>query len=129
MREWNLDRVKPTHPHAWLWEPLEAEASCLVCAMFGTKAIYLDGKLVLCFAAKSEPWRGVLVCTDRPRHALLIADLPLLSPHPILPKWLYLSEAEDGFERAAVRLVTLVRARDPRIGVDPGATKRKRGKQ
>ena len=40
-------------------------------------------------------------------------------PHPVLPKWLYLPESADGFERMAEKLVQLVRRRDPRIGVAP----------
>jgi hypothetical protein len=28
--------------------------------MFGAKAAYLDGKLMLCFVAGDEPWQGVL---------------------------------------------------------------------
>ncbi|MSU64801.1 MAG: hypothetical protein EXS38_01575 [Opitutus sp.] len=125
MRTPNLARIKPVHPHAWLWEPLEAEASCVVRAMFGTKAVYLDGKLVLCFTAKAEPWRGVLVCTAREHHAALRAEFPVLSPHPILPKWLYLPESENDFERVAVRLVRAVRQRDARIGGVPQPKKRR----
>ena len=93
--------------------------------MFGTKAVYLDGQLVFCFAAKSEPWRGVLVCTDRVHQASLRAEFPALSPHPILPKWLYLPEAENDFERVAERLVRAVRGRDPRIGVAASGKKRR----
>jgi hypothetical protein len=87
--------------------------------MFGGKSAYLDGKLMLYFAAKEEPWRGVLVCTDRSHHAALIAAFPALAPHPVLPKWLYLPEAADDFESVASRLVALARRRDPRLGVFP----------
>jgi hypothetical protein len=93
--------------------------------MFGTRAAYLDGRLVLCFTARAEPWRGVLVATDRPHHAALRADWPELAPHPVLPKWLYLPESADGFERVAAALVQLVRRRDPRIGVVPAPRGRK----
>jgi hypothetical protein len=98
---------------------LESEASFILASMFGSKAVYLDGKLVLCFASKSEPWRGMLVCVERESHPSLISQFPSLSPHPILPKWLYLSETRDGFERVAEQLVTLVGERDPRIGIVP----------
>jgi hypothetical protein len=94
--------------------------------MFGGKSVYLDGKLMLYFAAKVEPWRGVLVCTDRPHHAALVADFPDLRPHPILPKWLYLSESTEAFEQLAGQLVTLARRRDPRLGVAPQRTKKRR---
>ncbi len=119
MREDEIGRARRIHPYAWLWEPLESDPSFVLGAMFGTKVVYLDGKLMLCFAARDEPWRGVLVGTEREHHAALRAELPSLSPHPILPKWLYLSESADDFERVAGRLVQLARQRDPRLGVAP----------
>jgi len=114
------------HPHQWLWEPLETDPTFVLRAMFGAKAAYLDGQLMLCFCASEEPWLGVLVCTDRDRHAALQADFPELAPHPILPKWLYLPETADSFERTAARLVALARRRDPRLGVTPQPKKKSR---
>lgn len=125
MREFNSGRVKKIHPHAWLWEPLELHPGFVLRAMFGAKAVYLDGKLMLCFSAKQEPWRGLLVCTDRVHQASLQTEFPSLSPHPVLPKWLYLSESSDDFERTAERIVALVKRRDPRIGVEPQPKPRK----
>lgn len=114
-----IGRARPVHRHAWLWEPLELDPTFVLRAMFGTKAAYLDGRLTLCFCTSEEPWRGVLVATDHAHQASLRAEFPDLVPHPILPKWLYLPEVSDDFERVAQRLVRLVRARDPRIGVLP----------
>jgi hypothetical protein len=126
MRDRSLGRARSVHPHAWLWEPLEADPSFVLGAMFGTKVAYLDGRLVLCFSASKEPWRGVLVCTERGHHAALAAQFPSLSPHPILGKWLYLPESADDFESVAQQLVALARERDPRIGVDAQARRRRR---
>lgn len=123
--EKSLGRARPVHRHQWLWEPLEAEPGFVLRTMFGAKAVYLDGKLMGCFCAGDEPWRGMLVCTDRTRHAGLQAEFPELMPHPVLPKWLYLPETADRFERAAARLVALARRRDPRIGVVPSPKKRR----
>jgi hypothetical protein len=125
MRE-DAGRVRRVHPYAWLWEPLDADPTFVLGAMFGTKAAYLGGKLMLCFSAREEPWRGILVCTERAHHPSLRADLPSLAPHPILPKWLYLPETADDFERAGSRLVLLARQRDPRMGVAPRATARRK---
>lgn len=122
--EKSLGRARPVHRHQWLWEPLEAEPGFVLRSMFGAKAVYLDGKLMGCFCAGEEPWCGMLVSTDRPRHAALQAEFPELMPHPILPKWLYLPETADRFERVAARLVALARQRDPRIGVMPSPKKR-----
>lgn len=112
-------RVRPVHAYAWLWEPLEGDPTFVLRPMFGTRAAYLDGRLQLCFSAQAEPWRGILVCTDRVRQESLRRDWPELVPHPVLPKWLYLPESADGFERVAEKLVQLARRRDPRIGVAP----------
>lgn len=119
MLEDDLGRARRVHPYAWLWEPLEADPTFVLGAMFGTRVAYLDGKLMLCFAARDEPWRGILVCTERAHQASLIGELPALAPHPILPKWLYIPETADSFERAGAQLVRMARQRDPRIGVAP----------
>jgi hypothetical protein len=105
---------------------LEADPAFVLGSMFGTKVVYLDGKLVLCFAAREEPWRGVLVCVERENHASLVSRFPSLSPHPILPKWLYLPETKDGFDRDAEQLVALAGRRDPRIGIVPKPKKREK---
>jgi len=126
MREPLSGRTRRVHPYQWLWEPLEVDPTLLVRPMFGGRAVYLDGKLMLYFAAKEEPWRGVLACTDRVHHVSLLAEFPVLAPHPILPKWLYLPESAGSFESAAERLVSLARRRDPRLGVDPKPKKRPR---
>jgi hypothetical protein len=114
------------HPHAWLWEPLEDDPTFVLGSMFGTRIAYLDGLLMLCFATKQDPWRGVLVCTERGQHASLMAEFPPLAPHPVLGKWLYLAESADAFEKVAIRLVDAARRRDPRIGVIPGRKKKDR---
>ncbi|MBL9203262.1 MAG: hypothetical protein JNL39_22335 [Opitutaceae bacterium] len=120
-----LGRARVLHRLAWLWEPLEPDPRFELRTMFGAKAAYLDGQLALCFCAGEEPWRGLLVCTDRGRHAALVAEFPELRPHTVLPKWLYLPESAETFERSATLIVSLARHRDPRIGVAPQA-KRKR---
>ena len=129
MREPTISKTRRVHPYQWLWEPLETDPTFLVRPMFGGRAVYLDGKLMLYFSAGEEPWRGVLVCTERAHHAALLAEFSVLSPHPILPKWLYLPESADRFESVAERLVTLTRRRDPRLGVNPQPRKRKRAKE
>lgn len=126
MRDPDRFSTRPNHRYAFLWEPLESEASFVLRAMFGAKAVYLHGKLQFVFFAKAEPWRGVLVCTDRASQPSLMEDFPALSPHPVLSKWLYLPEAFDDFERDAERLVKLVQRQDPRIGVDSPVKKPKR---
>jgi hypothetical protein len=117
--------IHKPHRYEWLWEPLRPEATFVLRSMFGAKAAYLDGKLMLCFMAKEEPWRGVLVCTDRSHQPALQAEFPELKPHAVLPKWLYLPETADRFETVAVALVGLARRRDARVGVVPPPRKRR----
>ena len=127
MRDFDERPVKATHPHAWLWEPLEVEASFVPRAMFGGKAVYIDGRCQLIFFAKRDPWRGVLVCTAREHQASLVKEFPALVPHPMVTKWLYLPESADDFESAAHRLVKLILRRDARIGVESSSKKKKAG--
>ncbi len=123
------ETIRAVHPYAWLWEPLEEEPTFVLRAMFGAKAVYLNGKLVLCFVDGDEPWHGVLVCTAREQHESLVQEFPSLRPHAVLPKWLYLSDADPAFESTAQRLVECVRQRDLRIGVEPGRRRRSRKAQ
>jgi hypothetical protein len=126
MRHEDKEHIRRMHPYAWLWEPLEDDVTFVLRAMFGTKAVYLNGRLVLCFSAREPPWSGVLVATDKERHPSLIAEFPSLTPHPILPKWLYLEDSADEFEGITERLVQLAKRRDPRIGVTPQPKKRRK---
>jgi len=115
--------------HLWLVEPLESDPAYLIKSMFGGKAVYLEGRMVLFLADKDEPWRGVLIPMERDQHAELMVDLLTLTPHSVLPKWLYLRETADSFEADAQWLVQQIRKRDPRIGIVPPAAKKKRARK
>ena len=121
--------ARPVHRFQWLWEPLHEDPTFILRSMFGARAAYLDGRLMLCFCANEEPWQGVLVCTEREHHTALQLEFPELSPHPILPKWLYLRESEEAFEKVAERLVALARRRDARLGIMPKPKRKKLGKR
>lgn len=118
-RDARLDRPKRVNRHRWLFEPLEEEPRFVARPMFGCLAAYFNGLLTLMLADGEEPWRGVLVATERTAHAELVRAFPALAPHPILPKWLYLPESAASFERDAQALVERVRRLDPLIGVVP----------
>ena len=118
---------KRQHPFQWLLEPAESEPSFFQKPMFGCQAIYLFGRLVLHLSADTEkPWNGVLVCRSREHHPPPLDDYVALRPHPVLGKWLYLAQAQDGFEETAQQLVEQMFKNDPRIGVEPRTRKRKR---
>lgn len=115
-----------SHPYGWAVEPLADKAAFVARPMFGAMGCYYNGLLMLVLTAREEPWRGILVATERDQHAALLADFPHLAPHEILPKWLYLPETNDLFEATAARLVELILDGDPRIGVVPKKKKKKR---
>jgi hypothetical protein len=125
-RRQDLGHVRVIHPLQWLWEPLETDRTFMLRSMFGAKAVYLDGKLMLCFCHGQEPWQGMLICTDHGHHASLQAEFSSLSPHPILSKWLYLRVGVSDFELTGEHLVQLVRQRDPRIGIASRPRKKRR---
>jgi hypothetical protein len=128
MRDIPFGKVKKTHPYAWLWEPLEGDPGFMLRPMFGGRAAYVDGRLVLYFPFPSDrdpDWLGVCACTAHEHHASLMAEFPALEPHPVLPKWLFLSEEHERFESVAEKLVALAKWRDPRLGVIGKAGKRR----
>lgn len=121
--------IKAEHPLQWLAEPLADEPTFELKSWFGGRTIMLNGRHHLFLTTQGEPWQGVLVCTYHEHHDSLRTEFPSLRQHPILGKWLYLPESADNFERDARRLVKLVQARDPRMGITPSAKKQKAGKK
>jgi hypothetical protein len=112
-------------PLLWFFEPFERDPTYTLRLMFGCDAAYIDGLLCLVMADQNEPWNGLMVCTSKDRHAELIEEFPVLRPHPVLGKWLYVSQTAPGFEAATEKLVAQVLARDLRIGVVPKPRRRK----
>lgn len=119
-------KMKQEHPLEWLAEPVQADPTFVFKSWFGGRSIMLHGKHQLFLTTQGEPWQGVLVCTFHEHQPSLLAEFPTLRPHPILGKWLYLSEDTETFERDARRLVQLARAGDPRLGVAPSPRKKRR---
>ena len=109
---------------AWIFESFERDATYIHKRMFGSDAAYVDGLMCLVAADRGEPWNGLLVCTSLDRHAALIDEMPALQPHPVLGKWLYISQDDPAFEDIAKRMTALVLARDERIGVEPRPRRR-----
>ena len=123
MFELEKKKLRP-HPLHWIVEPLMEEPSYLEKAMFGCRGCYLHGRLKLVLASRQqEPWKGVLIPTERQYHASLTEEFPRLKTHPVLGKWFYLPLARDDFEPIASKLIELITRDDPRIGVIPKAKK------
>ena len=120
-----IKAVRPEHPLQWVAEPLLDEPTFVLKSWFGGRMVTHHGLHCLFLGASGEPWQGVLVCTFHEHQASLRAEFPSLVQHPVLGKWLYLSEASETFEHDAKRLVQLVKACDPRIGIPPSDKKLK----
>lgn len=108
----------------WIFEAFEGDSSYVRKRMFGCEAAYVGGLLRLVVADRDEPWSGLLICTSQVCHAALIEAFPALRPHPVLGKWLYISQTHPAFEDIAQSMTSLVLARDWRVGVEP--TRRRR---
>jgi len=121
-------RAIRTHPLEWIFERLEDHPSYLRRKMFGCEAAYIGGKLRLVVAAGEEPWNGLLVATGREFHDALRQEWKPLKPHPVLGKWLYLSQNNPQFEAVATAIVKRVYEGDARIGVEPRPHKRRQKK-
>ena len=104
------------------------EPSYLEKPMFGCLAIYIHGRLMLVLASGEEPWDGLLIPTEHQCHNSIKKDFNGVVQHPVLKKWLYLSEATEDFETVASDIVDAVRMNDQRFGVEPKerVSKRKR---
>ncbi len=119
------EHYKP-HPLDWVVQDLRAEISYLERPMFGCHACYCHGKLQLVLAAQDEePWDGVMIATSKEHHASLLAEFSELGPHPVLGKWLYISQQHERFEQVLQQLTKLVQRDDLRLGVYPKVRKKR----
>jgi len=112
-------KIKKQHTLQWLIEPLIEEPSYLEKPMFGCQACYLHGRLALVLADGEEPWNGLLIPTERDFHDSIMKDFNGVDQHPVLKKWLYLSQASEDFETVGSDIVEAVRMNDLRFGVEP----------
>lgn len=121
-------KKKKHNPLQWVLEPLVDEPSFLEKQMFGCRACYLHGRLVLALTSGDEPWNGLLIPTDRQYHDSIREDFGTVVQHPVLKKWLYLPEASEDFETAASEVVEAIRTNDLRFGVEPKEKNKRRKK-
>jgi hypothetical protein len=115
----------------WAFEPFEEDPSFVSRHMFGGKAAYVQGKIVMCLAEdRDDPkWYGILFPTEKKYHESLQNEFAPLIPHPILPKWLYLPITCEDFEEIAMVLAHQIAKGDPRLGVYPKPKKKKTKKE
>ncbi len=114
-----LRKKTKTHRLQWLVEPVMEEPSYLQRSMFGCQACYLHGRLVLALTSGEEPWNGLLIPTEHQFHEPIRKQFKDVQQHPVLKKWLYLSEATEDFETVASDIVEAIKLNDHRFGVEP----------
>ncbi len=95
------------------------EPSYLQRSMFGCQACYLHGRLVLALTSGEEPWNGLLIPTEHQFHKPIRKQFKDVQQHPVLKKWLYLSEETEDFETVASDIVEAIKLNDHRFGVEP----------
>ena len=94
------------------------------------EAVYLHGRMMVVLAARPKPpWQGVLLPLEREHHASILEEFPALSPHPVLPKWLYLPERHDEFEEVVTQIVACIAEDDPRFGIEPRPPRKRKKKR
>ncbi len=120
--------AKP-HPLLWTVEFLQDEPSYLEKRMFGCLAIYIHGRMMLALSSGEEPWNGLLLPTFHQFHQDIMKDFKGVVQHPVLKKWLYLSENQEDFESTAMDLVEAIRLGDQRIGIEPQVRKQRKSKK
>lgn len=68
-------------------------------SMFGGFAYYFEEKMILLTFEGAEPrWCGALFPVDKEFQAKALAAHPVLTPHSILPKWLFLPMQTEDFD-------------------------------
>jgi len=111
--------TEPAHSLDYLIEDLMELDSYLAKRMFGCKAVYLHGLMILVMADSEAPWRGLLFPVDFADHESLLTEFDCLQKHPILKKWLHLSCDSENFEVNAQQLIRAIKRADPRFGITP----------
>lgn len=124
------------YDYEWVLD-LFAEGDLLHKHMFGGRAFYYDGKMVLVIMAspgersyknKTFPfdiWNGLLFPTEREVHGTIMSRYPMLVEHPVLPKWLYMPFDTEDFDELAVQILKEIRLPRPEWGIWPKPKKRK----
>ena len=119
--------MKKTFDHEWILDAFVEHSTFFTKRMFGGLAAYLFGRqmLVLVEPTKSGRWKwhGVLVCTDYEHHASIRAELPALTPHQVLRKWLYIDSRHRDFESTMEAVAKRVARDDRRFGIVPRGPK------
>jgi hypothetical protein len=118
--------------HEWIFEAFSAHPTFFTKRMFGGLAAYLFERQMLLLVEPTQSgrwsWHGVLVCTGHQHHGSIQAEFPMLKPHAVLRKWLYLDSAHADFESTMDSVAWHIANNDPRFGILPRTIKPRRPK-
>ncbi|MFZ3229941.1 MAG: TfoX/Sxy family DNA transformation protein [Pseudobdellovibrio sp.] len=99
--------------------------------MFGGFGFYIESQIVLIifesygdYSYKNktydyELWNGCLFPAERVNHSEIIKRFPILTPHPIISKWLYLPAQTEDFENQVSDIMKDIRRHSKLFGVTP----------
>jgi hypothetical protein len=111
----------------WILEAFDGHPTFFTKRMFGGLAAYLFGRQMLLLVEPTKTgrwrWHGVLICTDHEHHASIRLELPALTPHEILRKWLFVDSTHPDFEVTMESVTKRMARNDPRFGILPRAGK------
>ena len=114
----------------WILEAIQQHPTYLTKGMFGGLAVYLFERQMLVLVEPTRSgrwnWHGVLICTDHEHHASLQTEFPMLKPHSVLGKWLFIDSAEEDFESTMEAVVNRIAGNDSRMGIVPASRRRSR---
>jgi len=114
----------------WILEAFEAHPTFFTKRMFGGLAAYMYGRQMLVLVEPTKTgrwqWHGVLVCTAHEHQPSIRAEFPALAPHDVLRKWLFIDSRDRAFERTMDGVARRIARNDPRFGIEPLRSRRKR---
>ena len=115
-----LEDVK-TFEHEWIFEAFTEHSTFFTKRMFGGLAAYLFGRQMLLLVEPTKSgrwkWRGALVCTGHEHHASIQAEFPVLMPHQVLQKWLFIDSTHEDFESTMEAVAKKIAMNDQRFGI------------
>ena len=108
-------------PHEFILDFL-SPLDVVVRKMFGNHAIYVGNKIFLATRENKENTinNGIWIGTSFDHHDSLIKQFPSIRNLQAynVKKWLLLPSSAENFESAAREICELIKAGDPRIGVE-----------
>jgi hypothetical protein len=113
-----------TFDNEWIFDAFAGSPTFFTKRMFGGLAAYVHERQMLVLVEPTKTgrwtWHGVLVCTDRGHQASIRTDFPVLIPHDILRKWLYIDSTHQDFETTMEAIAKCMARNDQRFGIIPG---------